>query len=121
MTEQMAPSLDFEAMRCAIEASDYEALVSFYADDAELRMVNKNTTPSTPMVLRGKEEISEMLRDVCGRTMTHHIEDEIIGENRVAYNEACEYPDGVRVLGATTMDLRDGVIVRQINIEAWDE
>jgi ketosteroid isomerase-like protein len=121
MTEQMAPSLDFEAMRCAIEASDYEALVSFYADDAELRMVNKNTTPSSPMVLRGKEEISEMLRDVCGRAMTHHVEDEIIGENRVAYNEACEYPDGVRVLGATTMDLRDGVIVRQINIEAWDE
>jgi hypothetical protein len=54
MTEQMAPSLDFEAMRRAIEASDYEALVSFYADDAELRMVNKNTTPSSPMVLRAR-------------------------------------------------------------------
>ena len=54
MTEQMAPSLDFEAMRHAIEASDYEALVAFYADDAELRMVNKNSTPSSPMVLSGK-------------------------------------------------------------------
>src|SRR5215212_6981758 len=116
MTEQMAPRLDFEARRRAIEASDYEALVSFYADDAELRMVNKNTTPSTPMVLRGKEEISEMLRDVCGRTMTHHIEDEIIGENRVAYNEACEYPDGVRVLGGRTINQKKSVIVRQINI-----
>jgi ketosteroid isomerase-like protein len=121
MTEQMAPSLDFEAMRRAIEASDYDALVAFYADDAELRMVNKNTTPSSPMVLRGKEEISEMLRDVCGRAMTHHVEDEIVAENRVAFNEACEYPDGVRVLGATTMDLRDGMIVRQGNVEAWDE
>ena len=121
MTEQMAPSLDFEAMRRAIEESDYDALVSFYADDAELRMVNKNSMPSSPMVLRGKEEISEMLRDVCGRAMTHHVEDEVIGENRVAFNEACEYPDGVRVLGATTMDLRDGMIVRQTNVEAWDE
>jgi ketosteroid isomerase-like protein len=121
MTEQMAPSLDFEAMRRAIEGSDYEALVSFYADDAELRLVNKNSMPSSPMVLRGKEEISEMLRDVCGRAMTHHVEDEIIGETRISYNEACEYPDGVRVLGATTMDLRDGMIVRQTNIEAWDE
>src|SRR5215208_4281565 len=106
MTEQMASSLDFEAMRRAIEASDYEALVSFYADDAELRMVNKNTTPSSPMVLWGKEEIAEMLRDMCGRAMTHHVEDEIIGENRVAYSEACEYPDGVRVLGGTRMTLR---------------
>jgi hypothetical protein len=121
MTEQMAPGLDFEAMRRAIEGSDYEALVSFYADDAELRLVNKDSTPSSPTVLRGKGEISEMLRDVCGRAMTHHVEDEIVGETRVAYNEACEYPDGVKVLGATTIELRDGMIVRQTNIEAWDE
>ncbi len=121
MTEQMAPSLDFEAMRQAIERSDYDTLVAFYADDAELRMVNKNATPSSPMVLSGKVEISELLRDVCGRAMTHHIEDEIVGDDRVAFNEACEYPDGLKVLTATTLDLRDGMIVRQTNIEAWDE
>ena len=121
MTEQMVPSLDFEAMRRAIEGSDYEALVSFYSDDAELRMVNKNSTPSSPMVLHGKEEISEMLRDVCGRAMAHHVEDEIVSENRVAFNEACEYPDGLKVLTASTLELRHGRIVRQTNIEAWDE
>jgi len=121
MTEQMAPSLDFEAMRRAIEESDYDALVALYADDAEMRTVNKNSTPSSPQVLRGKEGISELLRDVCGRAMTHHVEDEVIGEDRVAYNEACEYPDGLKVLTATTLELRDGMIVRQTNIEAWDE
>jgi ketosteroid isomerase-like protein len=121
MTEQMAPGLDFEAMRRAIEESDYEALVALYADDAEFRTVNKNSPPSSPMVLRGKEEISGMLRDVCGRAMAHRIEDEIVGENRVAFNEACEYPDGLKVLTASTLELRDGMIVRQTNIEAWDE
>jgi ketosteroid isomerase-like protein len=121
MTEQMASGLDFEAMRRAIEESDYDALVALYADDAEFRMVNKNSTPSSPMVLHGKEEISEMLRDVCGRAMAHHVEDEVVGENRVAFNEACEYPDGLRVLTASTLELRDGMIVRQTNIEAWDE
>jgi hypothetical protein len=121
MTEQMAPSLDFEAMRHAIEESDYEALISFYAENAELRTVNKNSTPSSPTVLRGKEEISELLRDVCGRAMTHHVEDEVVGEDRVAFNEACEYPDGLKVLTASTLELREGMIVRQTNIEAWDE
>jgi ketosteroid isomerase-like protein len=121
MTEQMAPGLDFEAMRQAIEASDYHALVALYADNAELRTINKNSTPSAPQVLRGKEEISEMLRDVCGRVMTHHVEDEVIGEGRIAYNEACEYPDGTRVLGATTLEWQDGKIVRQTIVEAWDE
>jgi ketosteroid isomerase-like protein len=121
MTEQMASGLDFEAMRRAIEESDYDALVALYADDAELRTVNRNSTPSLPQVLRGKEEISELLRDVCGRAMTHHVEDEVVGEDRVAFNEACEYPDGLKVLTATTLDLRDGMIVRQTNVEAWDE
>jgi ketosteroid isomerase-like protein len=121
MTEQMAPGLDFEAMRRAIEESDYDALVALYADDAELRTVNKNSTPSSPHVLRGKAEISELLRDVCGRAMTHHVEDEVVGENRVAFNEACEYPDGLKVLTATTLELQDGKIVRQTNIETWDE
>jgi len=121
MTEQMAPGLDFEAMRRAIEESDYDALVALYADDAELRTVNKNSTPSSPQLLRGKEEISEMLRDVCGRAMTHHVEDEVIGDRRIAYNEACEYPDGTRVLGAITLELQEGKIVRQTIVEAWDE
>jgi hypothetical protein len=49
------------------------------------------------------------------------VEDEVVGENRVAFNEACEYPDGLRVLAAATLDVRDGQIVRQVNVEAWDE
>jgi ketosteroid isomerase-like protein len=120
MTEQKT-GLDFEALRRAIEESDFDALIGLYADDAELRVVNKNSTPSSPLELHGKAEISEMLRDVCGRAMTHRVEDEVVGENRVAFNEACEYPDGTRVLGATTMELRDGKIARQVNVEAWDE
>ena len=75
-------------MRRAIEGSDYDALMDLYADDAEMGMVNKNSTPSSPLVLRGVEEISELMRDVCGRAMTHRVEDEVVGENRVAFNEA---------------------------------
>ena len=120
MTEQKM-GFDFEAMRRAVEQLDADALVSLYADDAEMRIVNKNTTPSSPRELHGKEEITDYLRDVCGRAMTHHIENEVVGEDRVAFNEACEYPDGTKVLAATTLEVRDGKIVRQVNVEAWDE
>ncbi|HZY57159.1 MAG TPA: nuclear transport factor 2 family protein [Rubrobacteraceae bacterium] len=118
---QTAGGLDFEALRRALEQSDVESLVSFYAEDAELLTVNRRTTPSSPAVLRGKEAIAEYLEDVCGRAMTHRIENEVVGQDRVAFNEACEYPDGIRVLAATTLDVRDGQIVRQVNVEAWDE
>ena len=121
MATQAPGGLDFETLRRAIEGRDADTLVGFYADDAEVLTVNKNATPSSPQVLRGKEQISEYLRDVCAREMTHRVEGEVRGEDRVAFREACEYPDGVRVLGAQTLELRDGKIVRQVNVEAWDE
>jgi len=122
MTEQKsAGGLDFEGLRRAIEQSDFDSLMRFYAEDAELYSVNRNTPPSSPEVLRGKEAIAERLEDVCGRDMTHHIEDEVVGQDRIAFNEACEYPDGLKVLAAQTLEVRDGKIVRQVNIEAWDE
>jgi hypothetical protein len=120
MTEQKA-GLDFEVMRRAIEQLDADLLVSLYADEAEMRTVNRYTTPSSPKVLKGKEKITEHLRDVCGRAMTHRVENEVVGEDRVAFNEACEYPDGTRVLCAATLEVSDGKIIRQVNVEAWDE
>lgn len=119
VTEQKA-GFDFEALRHALEHSDAEALASLYADDAEVKTVNKITPPGSPRVLVGKEDIADFWRDVCSRAMTHKVEDEVIGEDRVAFNEACEYADGTRVLSAMTLEVRDGKIVRQVNVEAWD-
>jgi hypothetical protein len=111
MVEQKsARAFDFESMRRAIEQLDADLLTSLYY-----------STPSSPRELHGKEEIAEHLRDVCGRAMTHRVENEVIGEDRVAFNEACEYPDGTRVLAAMTLEVRDGKVVRQVNVEAWDE
>ncbi len=120
MTEQKT-GFDFEAMRRAVEQLDADLLVSLYADDAEMKIVNKSATPSSPREIRGKKEIAEYLRDVCGRAMTHRIEREVLGEERIAFNEECEYPDGTRVMAATTLEVRDGKIIGQVNVEAWDE
>ncbi len=120
MTEQET-ALDFEAMRQAIEGLDAETLIGFYADDVEVRIVSKNTPPSMPCRFRGRESIAGHLRDVCGRAMTHIVHNEVIGDGRVSFNESCEYPDGMRVLSAVTLDVRDGRIVRQTSVEAWDE
>jgi SnoaL-like domain len=116
-----AGGLDLEALRRAAEGKDPEAMLGLYADDAEYVRVDRNSTPSSPMTLRGKEEVGEYLRDVFSRDMTHRIENEVVGEDRAAFNWACEYPDGTRVLAAETVELRDGKIVRQVSVQAWDE
>lgn len=122
LTEQKTASgFDFEALRRAAEHNDPETLASLYAEDAEVRIVNRETPPSSPHVLRGREQIAEYLKDACGREIVSRIQDEIVGKNRVAFNEACEYPDGTQVLSATTLEVRDGVILRHLSVEAWDE
>jgi ketosteroid isomerase-like protein len=122
MAEQQATGqLDFEVLRRAQEQRDLDAMLDLYADDAEMRIVNRNTPPSSPYVVRGKEAIAEYLRDVFGRDMSHSIENEVVGEDRVAFNVACEYADGTRVLASENLEVRDGKVVRQVEVVAWDE
>ena len=119
--QQATGKLDFEQLRRAEEQRDLDAMLDLYADDAEVRIVNRNTPPSSPYVLRGKEAIAEYLKDVFGREMTHSIENEVVGEDRLAFNVACQYSDGTRVLASENIEVRDGKVVRQVEVVAWDE
>ena len=124
MTQQQqggAGGIDFEALRRSIEQRDLEALVDLYADDAEYQRIDRNSPPSSPMVVRGKEAIAEYWRDVLGREMTHRVQDEVVGEERIAFSDACQYPDGMRVIGAENLEVRAGEIVRHVSVQAWDE
>ncbi|MEU3841361.1 nuclear transport factor 2 family protein [Streptomyces sp. NPDC028635] len=112
---------DTETLRRGIEDRTAEALLSLYADDAEIRLVNRNAQPSNPAVLRGRDQIREMLDDVCSRDMTHKLEQCVVQGDHAAYCESCEYPDGTRVLSESMITLTDGKISEQIMVEAWDE
>ncbi|HEX2864629.1 MAG TPA: nuclear transport factor 2 family protein, partial [Deinococcales bacterium] len=110
-----------EAFRQAIESRDVQALVGLYADDAVFQMIDRRNPPSRPGELRGKAAIRAMYEDVCGRAMTHRVEDTLQDGDKLAYTETCEYPDGTRVFVAGIANLKDGRIERQVNLQAWDE
>lgn len=111
----------FDTLRRAIETSDFQALIGLYAENAEYRIVDRRNTPSRPLELKGKPAIAKYLEDVCGRAMTHKLEDELSDGNKLAYTEACEYPDGTRVFCAAVLEVKNGKIARQTNVQAWDE
>ncbi|CAL9662468.1 hypothetical protein SUDANB176_07061 [Streptomyces sp. enrichment culture] len=121
MTTAAHPAFDTDTLRRGIEADTSATLVSLYADDAELRIVDRNTQPSHPKVLHGRDEIAAMLDDVYSRDMTHKLEQCVVQGDRAAYSESCVYPDGVRVLSESMLSLRDGRITEQTMIQAWDE
>jgi hypothetical protein len=113
--------LDFEALRYAIERRDPDLMLGFYAEDAQLSIVNIHTPHASPFELRGKGEIAKHLRAAFGQEASHRVErDAAVGEDRVTFWEACEYPDGGRVWVETTLEVKGGKILRQVDVVTRD-
>jgi ketosteroid isomerase-like protein len=110
-----------ETLRGAVAASNVAALIELYAEDAHVRVVDRNHPPSSPLDFHGKDAITTYLHDIYSRDMTHRIDQEVVGEDRLAFAEACQYADGTRVLCMAHLELRDGKIIRQVGVQAWDE
>ncbi|MFI1722823.1 nuclear transport factor 2 family protein [Streptomyces sp. NPDC020489] len=117
----MGTAFTTETLRRSIEGDTAAHLLSLYADDAELRVVDRNSQPSNPRVLHGRGEIAEVLQDVYSRDMTHKVEHCVVDGDNAAFSESCQYADGMRVLSESMITLRDGKIAEQIMIQAWDE
>jgi ketosteroid isomerase-like protein len=107
-------------LKRAIEARDAKALIGLYADDALLRIIDHDNPPSKPRELRGRQAIAAYYDDVCGRAMTHRIEAGVSNGQELAFTQACTYPDGAKVFCAAMLEIRDGKIVRQTAVQAWD-
>ena len=109
-----------EAFRGALDAKDYDALESCYAEDAVYLGYSERNRPSSAEALRGPEAIGRLFRDAPA-DLTHEIVDEVVGEARFAITLRCTYPTGELVLGTTICEVRDGLITRQTGVETWDE
>ena len=111
---------NFEALRLAIERSDPDLVLGFYAEDAQLSIANAGLPQSSSFELRGRAEIAKHLRATFSQETSRRVEGEVVGDDRVTFWEACEYPDGSRVFVETTLEVRDGKIVRQVDVVAKD-
>ena len=117
MTQRKAAKgLDFEALQVGIERCDPDLVLGFYAEDAHLSIVNADAQRSMPFELCGKGEIAKHLRAVYGQRASHRIEGEVVGEDLVTFREACQYSDGGRIVVETTLEVRDGKIVCQVDV-----
>lgn len=109
------------AIKQAIERRDGRMLASFYADDAVVRVIDRNNPPSKPRDIKGRAAIDMFWGDICSRAMTHKVETTIADGERLAFTQACPYPDGAQVYCLSVLELRGGLIARQTAVQAWDE
>jgi ketosteroid isomerase-like protein len=109
------------AIKRAIEGRDGRALASFYADNAVVRVIDRNNPPSRPREVRGKSAIATFWDDICSRAMTHEVNFTVAEGDRLAFSQACAYPDGAKVFCLAMIDLAGGKIAQQTLVQAWDE
>jgi ketosteroid isomerase-like protein len=108
-------------LKRAIEGRDGAALAGLYAANAVVRIIDRDNPPSKPRELKGKAAIASFYEDVCGRNMSHKLEDGIAEGDRIAFTQSCAYPDGTKVFCSAMLELEDGKIARQTIVQAWDE
>jgi len=104
-----------------LEQHDMASLLDVYDDSAELTIIDKNHTPSRPQVLSGRDALERHFQDLLSRPTSHHIGDEVMSDNHYAYTESCEYPDGSKVFTSVMATLKDGKIVKEVDVTSWDE
>ena len=105
--------LDFESLRRAIERGDPDSMLEFYADDAGVRVQGGD---ASSFEVEGQAEVAKYLRAVHARPTIHRVENEAVAEGRIRFEESCEYPDGARTVVATTLEVREGEISRQVDV-----
>jgi hypothetical protein len=121
MGAQTTTTFDLARYCRALEESDSETQLAMYAPEATVTIADRVTTPGSPRVLRGRDEIRGWIEDVSLREMTHKVGHCVEDEHGAALTEACRYPDGANVLCATVLELSDGLITDQRVVQAWDE
>jgi hypothetical protein len=110
-----------ETLKRGLEERDAALAASVYAEDVEFIIVNRNYPPSNPLLRKGRAAVLAMYEDICSREMMHKVTSIVVGPKGFAIRESCQYPDGARVLGHVIAEMRDGKIVRQFNVDCWDE
>jgi hypothetical protein len=120
-TQRQTLALDLDRLVTAIEQRDADDQLAFYGDEAQVRLVDRNSPPRTPQLLTGRAEIRTWIDDVSGRDMTHRVESALATETGVALIELCTYPDGTQVVCSCIAELAGGLITRQTVVQVWDE
>ncbi len=113
-------SVTVAALKRAVEGRNAAALAGMYAEEAVMLVIDRDNPPSSPRRITGRAAIAGYFGDVCGRDMTHMIENGIAAGNRLAVTQSCTYPDGTKVFCSAMLDLKGGKIAQQTVVQAWD-
>lgn len=115
-----AREFDLTTFARSLLRADLDLQIAAYADGAELRIINPDNPPRLPRTLRGKSEIEAWIRGEPVQRTVVQVSNLIEDGDRIAFTEIRRYSDGGHEIAASTAELDDGLITRQLTILVWD-
>ena len=113
-------AFDYDGFRRAFCAKDVDAWLAFFTDDAVWIEYRHTKPPRDPKIIRGRDEIEAHLRLMAEGPLELAMSDEVLGDKRAAFRVVCTLPGGRRIIEHVIVELEDGRIARQVDVEAWD-
>jgi hypothetical protein len=119
MSAQTQTRFDFDLLKRSFETWDLETLSTLYHEDLEQIEMDDVSQPAAPRI-RTKGELWQIYERGCQAGVRIGVESPVLAEDRLACTFSCNFDDGRRVVANSIMDLRDGRIVRQFDVQARD-
>src|SRR4051794_32055682 len=85
MTTTARTTPDIADLAAAIESRSADRIVTWYAEDATLTVLDKDHPPAAPAVYPGLDAIGAYYRDVCGRNIEHKVKDAVSTPTGLAF------------------------------------
>jgi hypothetical protein len=120
MTTETKTTFDIEEFARVFEAWDVPALIALYAPGVEQEEIDDVTPPSAPRIRRGLEPMEQMYRHCSEAGVKATVSHLVSGTERAACRVTCDFPSGRRGISNTILELRDGLIERQLDVLARD-
>lgn len=110
---------DFDHLKRSYESWDVEALLELYADDFEQIEMDDVTPPAAPRI-RHKNDFAGIFQHCHDAAVKIGLENPVVSDDRLACTITCYFDDGRKVVANSIIELRDGQIMRQFDVQARD-
>ena len=111
---------DLDQLTRSIESRDTAALLTRYREDAEICVVDSDTS-LPPRVVVGRDEIREWFEQLGWSAMKHQVVKVDSGSGQLSWTDHCRTASGLNFVYQSAAELSGGLIRRQRVTVVWED
>lgn len=103
-----------------LQEHDAMLLMSAYATNTQLELIDTFNPPSQPLLLQGYDMVRAYWEEVCKHDARHWVTDEIVSPGHISFHVICKDADAAMLRAASICTLANNAIIHQLFVQVWD-